>query len=979
MVKLKHIEDRGVTVAWSPKDISSTLLAAGTKEGAGGSIGDYGGKLEFFSVDLSNDTSIMVPAGTVSTSVKFGSLAWSSYAPTGESKFSKGMVAGGMTNGTISIWDPQAVLSGASDRCCLVELKAHTGIVFATAFNPHKQGSQLLGSGGEDCSVFITDLSKPEVSNVYTPGEDIHTKHSSPVTSLAWNHQVIHILASACSRGKCIIWDLRQKRPWCQLQEPKGEPFSKIQWNPPGSSEVLLMTASSQGVKIWDLRKSTLTPMVELGQPGVPFNGVVDAAWCYQDDGLVISCSDDNRTLVWDLYSCSVVDEMKHCGGVQTSVDSLDWETWETQPSKRVESFTRNLASKETSQSNYIGGMNSSGVRELCWSPSLPGVFAGCTFDRQLQINCISAPRGSSRAPKWMSRPCGISFGFGGKRVAFTSSSSCVSVHAIVSTEALPMDLELMVKMVDGNSFQTYCESKVSTSSSSYQRDVWDFLRCSLLVNPRQELLNTLGKHGMRSVGSNSRSTRGSPEDLRKMEKSHVTNSDDDIRHALCVGDFDGAVQLCISEKRFPDALVIASFGDSERKLGLFHRAQQAYLECQNRPFFSFLASLANRQFDQLLEQTDAENWKETLSIFCYTASDHEFGVLCDRLGSRLEEINEHSATLCYMCSSKTEKLLSSWLKNLGSCMDGLSEFVSRVIVVRFVKNVNCVHGAIAKKFYEFAQFLASFSCLEAARAILSCIDTHTTDSLTLHFRLYWSHGKHISSPPLDPFASLNDLHNSRQQNAVYRSMVESERSNVGNEVNGKPVAHVGHVSSNTTISKLPSRASLTGALADLSTSDANTVSYHARKLDKYERDGFITTAGNSHLAAKYGNLNTNSRPTLTHTPAKAACLAEDDTQMIFETLETLHHMLSHLRSSGIMSKGKNGSMVAKSILAQKIETQTLSEKLCLQVKSICSCIRGGNYKEALQLLQPIVLLSWSEEKDWLKPLKSALVLAERS
>ena len=40
------------------------------------------------------------------------------------------------------------------------------------------------------------------------------TKHTADITKVAWNTQVVHILASAAQNGSTIVWDLRQKKAW---------------------------------------------------------------------------------------------------------------------------------------------------------------------------------------------------------------------------------------------------------------------------------------------------------------------------------------------------------------------------------------------------------------------------------------------------------------------------------------------------------------------------------------------------------------------------------------------------------------------------------------------------------------------------------------------------------------------------------------------------------------------------------------------
>jgi WD40 repeat protein len=46
--------------------------------------------------------------------------------------------------------------------------------------------------------------------------------HIHMYTKVAWNTQVVHILASAAQNGSTIIWDLRQKKAWCELRDPAG-------------------------------------------------------------------------------------------------------------------------------------------------------------------------------------------------------------------------------------------------------------------------------------------------------------------------------------------------------------------------------------------------------------------------------------------------------------------------------------------------------------------------------------------------------------------------------------------------------------------------------------------------------------------------------------------------------------------------------------------------------------------------------------
>lgn len=49
---------------------------------------------------------------------------------------------------------------------------------------------------------------------------------------MAWNSQVSHIMATAAQNGSTIVWDLKQKKPWCELRDSNRAPVTDVAWNP---------------------------------------------------------------------------------------------------------------------------------------------------------------------------------------------------------------------------------------------------------------------------------------------------------------------------------------------------------------------------------------------------------------------------------------------------------------------------------------------------------------------------------------------------------------------------------------------------------------------------------------------------------------------------------------------------------------------------------------------------------------------------
>lgn len=126
-------------------------------------------------------------------------------------EYSHGLIAGGMIDGTVNIWNPSSIVTG--QESLLASLEQHQGAVTALHFNPHKESSHLLATGGSDGEVYIMALDRLDPPTVFLPAPN-SVKHTADVTQVSWNSQVAHIIASSAQNGSCFVWDLRQKRAW---------------------------------------------------------------------------------------------------------------------------------------------------------------------------------------------------------------------------------------------------------------------------------------------------------------------------------------------------------------------------------------------------------------------------------------------------------------------------------------------------------------------------------------------------------------------------------------------------------------------------------------------------------------------------------------------------------------------------------------------------------------------------------------------
>lgn len=218
--------------------------------------------------------------GSVKTESRFSSVGWSPASLGG--KYPMGLLAGGMENGVVHVWNPEAMI--ANKPSLITSFQEHaSGPVKALKFNP--LNPTQLATGGSDGRVLIVDLEEPD--NIYMPCEG--SQQHAQITALAWNTQVSHIVASAAADGTVAVWDLKSKKAWCELRcETPGQAVADVEWNPTQGLHLVTASADDRNpvIKLWDLRSSTSMPLATLSGHT---KGILGLAWCPHDEHLLLS------------------------------------------------------------------------------------------------------------------------------------------------------------------------------------------------------------------------------------------------------------------------------------------------------------------------------------------------------------------------------------------------------------------------------------------------------------------------------------------------------------------------------------------------------------------------------------------------------------------------------------------------------------------------------------------------------------------
>ncbi|XP_062926773.1 protein transport protein Sec31A isoform X1 [Mobula hypostoma] len=800
-MKLKEIE-RTAVQSWSPASHHPLYLATGTSAQQLDATFSTNAALEIYELDFSDPSLDVKLRGCLPATTRFHKLIWSNHGIS-----SDGVIAAGGDTGTITLYSAEQILTAGNDPI-IGQSSKHGGPVRGLDFNPFQ--SNLIASGANDSEIYIWDLNN--FSTPMTPGAK--SQPSEDVSCVAWNRQVQHILASAHPSGRAVVWDLRKNEPIIKVSDHSNRMrCSGMAWNPEVATQLVLASEDDRMpvLQIWDLRFAT-SPLKVLENHT---RGILSISWCQADAELLLSSAKDNRILCWNPNSGEVVYELptstQWCFDVQwcprnpavLSAASFDG---------HISIYSVMGGSLEAQNQDHVDKISSSfknldpfGTGQILPPLDIP--------QKAVQPTVILPLK---KPPKWIRRPVGASFAFGGKLITFANSKAAapqvqqpVSRQVFVSvvtteTEFLRRSNELQTAL-RSEAFIHYCQSKINVAGTEFEKNIWNFLKVNFEQDPRTKYLNLLGysKEGLEkkitsSLGNSTRLKNLQVENNERMQKmpgvsSQSSSSEESIAagdasttdffdnipaekpifeipvtgdtdglisQALLIGNFEGAVELCLKDDRFADAIILAIAGGEE----LLAQTQNRYFAKRKTKISRLVSSIVTHNWRDIVESCDLDNWKEALAALLTYAKPEAFPSLCDTLGSRLEMENDGGlcmqACLCYICSGNVEKLVECWVKTHESSTPlSLEDLVEKIMILQ--KAIELLQGTdraaegpvFAKKLTQYASLLAAQGNLEAAMSYLPS----TSDQfmiLQLRDRLFHAQGEAMmgQQPPPFPF-----------------------------------------------------------------------------------------------------------------------------------------------------------------------------------------------------------------------------------
>lgn len=701
-----------------------------------------------------------------------------------------GVVAGGMADGTVSIWDPSRALELAhmgesvGAHPLLFSRNLHSGqSVSCLEFNPGKPS--LLGTGGADGQIHVLNIENPcnpEVYNSVTTSK--HT--GSEVTCISWNRKVTHILATASNQGLTVVWDLKNKKEVISFKDPAGRVrCSALSWNPdiPTQLMVAYNDDTSPCLQLWDMRNCSY-PFKEFAEHS---RGITSASFCDLDSNLLITSGRDNRTICWSIHS----GQMEPFSDIGLSA-----------PAVKVD-----------------------------WSHHLPGFVVASSASGTVSVNTISQRQTDIAVkfpPKWLRMPSGVSFGFGGKVVCFSEAQgSSVAIHLVPEDPSIISEADRFESYL-ASDLRPFCAAKVNEAFDEHEKLTWTII--DALFDHRESKMAVMavfgidatyikhmadkyvgkdtavqlpqaGASGIPAVVPNSENTFSDSAKLgeeeldnlfdqlarnsetHQVQLSHSANAslrgspkafeyggDDSIhehtdwtqgpesiiRQNMIVGNIAGAVECCMKCGRYADAFFLAAGGDAE--LVRFTRTE--YAKRQSDPFIKLIDHLFSGDLSKLVARSDLNDWTETLAIIASYATDSEFQKLVHALGERLEKerFDIRSAVLCYLVSGSFEQTVRIWSSMSGvqaSSSEALQHLVEKMSCLFSAVQPKSIDSVFSHKMLQYAGLLANSGRIVTAMRCLAIIPDNP-ESLILKDRIFnaapAAMAQVVRSRPAQPF-----------------------------------------------------------------------------------------------------------------------------------------------------------------------------------------------------------------------------------
>lgn len=204
-------------------------------------------------------------------------------------------------------------------------------------------------------------------------------------------------------------------------------------------------------MKLWDLRKSTSCPECELAGHS---KGILDLVWNRDDPSFVVSTGRDNKVLLWDMTSRTVLSDL--AGG-------------EEKPE-----IPRDAADFFTTVAHAASATRKTTV---CWNPFNPAVVATAASDGMITLYNVE---GACRQLPGTQRACTAAYSaVHGYENRFHGKT--LSVTDLIRGDDLKEEIRRFEASMTGGDLRGYCESMTEMCEDVEEQELWSFMKVCLV------------------------------------------------------------------------------------------------------------------------------------------------------------------------------------------------------------------------------------------------------------------------------------------------------------------------------------------------------------------------------------------------------------------------------------------------------------------------------------------------------------------
>lgn len=311
------------------------------------------------------------------------------------------------------------------------------------------------------------------------------------------------------------MWDLKAKKAIITFSDSAKFRNSALSWHPNVPTQLATVSEEDRKpvVQLWDLRNAR-APVRELAGHQA---GILGLSWSPFDHSLIATGGKDCRTVCWNIDTGEQLQELPRRSNW---VFDVHW-------SPRVPAL---LLSASFDSRITISGLHDTQQRNLHDPESSTSAFLGPEAS-----GSNAQPPVAQTVPGWLKRPSGVSWGFGGHLVTFSSPASPAAGQPLpppqVVIETFTADSDLTKSVNDllaahtAEEYKLYLEKKLSdTSLPPNVRSSWEVLQL-LFSDSRAPLLSYIGLDKERIAQAAAAACTSSPAPLSSVAESSTPAS----------------------------------------------------------------------------------------------------------------------------------------------------------------------------------------------------------------------------------------------------------------------------------------------------------------------------------------------------------------------------------------------------------------------------------------------------------------------